>query len=317
MPYDSLLIYAYGGPESMTEVPDFIRSVTGGRVSPERLAEVQAHYAHFGGVSPMNGAIRKFMGLWRNNFRKIPVYFGACFAEPGIEKTLRQMVSDGRRNALVLIPAPFVGYQAAYHEKLAAVRGGMEFCPELTFIPPFSEDRLFLKAQGLAIAETLWEVFWEEFKEAFEEALGEALNEGASDQTVLLFSVHSLPVSLAQRSGYEAAVRTAFEAVKASCPSLDSFLAWQSAAPGPVPWLEPKTSEMIREIAAKYGPGTRVLLIPFGFPFENMEVVYDLDVEARTLAESLGLTVHRVPTIGWRPEFRAMFFRFFQERSFS
>ena len=134
---------------------------------------------------------------------------------------------------------------------------------------------------------------------------------------VLLFSVHSLPVSLAQKSGYEAAVRKAFEAIKKSFPSVDSYLAWQSAAPGPVPWLEPKTTEMIREIAAKYGPRTRLLLIPFGFPFENMEVVYDLDVESRTLAESLGLTVHRVPTIGLRPEFRSMVFRFFQERSFS
>lgn len=297
MPYDSLLIYAYGGPESMNEVPDFIRSVTGGRVSAERLAEVQTHYAHFSGVSPMNGAIREFMRLWRTERPEIPVYFGACFAEPGLEKTLRQMVSDGRRNALVLIPAPFVGYQAAYHEKLAAVRAGMDFCPELTFIPPFSEDPLFLNAQ--------------------EKAISEALSEPADGPSVLLFSVHSLPVSLAQRSGYEAAVRTAFEAVKARFPSVDSYLAWQSAAPGPIPWLEPKTAEVIREIAAQYGPGTRVLLIPFGFPFENMEVVYDLDVESRTLAESLGLTVHRVPTIGLRPEFRSMVFRFFQERSFS
>ena len=301
MPYDSLLIYAYGGPESMAEVPDFIRSVTGGRVSAERLAEVQAHYAHFGGVSPMNGAIRKFMGLWRNNFRKIPVYFGACFAEPGLEKTLRQMVSDGRRNTLVLIPAPFVGYQAAYHEKLAAVRAGMDFCPELTFIPPFSEDPFFLMAQHLAITETLLD----------------SLGKKVPMRPVLLFSVHSLPVSLAQRSGYEAAVRTAFEAVKARFPSVDSFLAWQSAAPGPVPWLEPKTTVTIQEIAAKYGPGTRLLLIPFGFPFENMEVVYDLDVEAWTLAKSLGLKVYRVPTVGLRPEFRAMVLRFFHERSFS
>ena len=72
MPYDSLLIYAYGGPESMAEVPDFIRNVTGGRVSAERLAEVQAHYAHFGGVSPMNGAIREFMRLWRAEHPEIP-----------------------------------------------------------------------------------------------------------------------------------------------------------------------------------------------------------------------------------------------------
>ena len=291
MPYDSLLIYAYGGPESMAEVPDFIRSVTGGRVSAERLAEVQAHYAHFGGVSPMNGAIREFMRLWRAEHPEIPVYFGACFAEPGIEKTLRQMVSDGRRNALVLIPAPFVGYQAAYHEKLAAVRAGLDFCPELTFIPPFSEDPLFLKAQ--------------------EQVISEALSEPA----VLLFSVHSLPVSLAQRSGYEAAVCTAFEAVKARFPSVDSYLAWQSAAPGPIPWLEPKTSEMIREIAAKYGPGTRLLLIPFGFPFENMEVVYDLDVESRTLSTSLGLIFHRVPTIDLMPYFRTMVFRYLQEKT--
>ena len=292
MPYDSLLIYAYGGPESMNEVPDFIRSVTGGRVSAERLAEVQTHYAHFSGVSPMNGAIREFMRLWRTERPEIPVYFGACFAEPGLEKTLRQMVSDGRRNALVLIPAPFVGYQTAYHEKLASVRAGMDFCPELTFIPPFSEDPFFLMAQDLAITETLLDSFGKK----------------VPMRPVLLFSVHSLPVSLAQRSGYEAAVRKAFEAVKARFPSVDSYLAWQSAAPGPEPWLEPKTTEMIREIAAKYGPGTRLLLIPFGFPFENMEVVYDLDVESRTLAESLGLKVHRVPTVGLRPEFRAMVF---------
>ena len=76
-------------------------------------------------------------------------------------------------------------------------------------------------------------------------------------------------------------------------------------------FLEPKTTETIREIAAKYGSGTRLLLIPFGFPFENMEVVYDLDVESRTLAESLGLTVRRVPTIGLRMGFRSMILRSF------
>ena len=314
MPYDSLLIYAYGGPESMTEVPDFIRSVTGGRVSAERLAEVQAHYAHFGGVSPMNGAIREFMRLWRAENPEIPVYFGACFAEPGIEKTLRQMVSDGRRNTLVLIPAPFVGYQAAYHEKLASVRAGMDFCPELTFIPPFSEDPLFLKAQEKVISAGMT------LPVSFQESLPSVKNDAGSVvpvKTVLLFSVHSLPVSLAQRSGYEAAVRTAFEAVKGRFPEVDSFLAWQSAAPGPVPWLEPKTTETIQEIAAHYGPETRLLLIPFGFPFENMEVAYDLDTEARTFAESLRLEFLRVPTIGLMPEFRTMVFRFFQERSFS
>ncbi len=314
MPYDSLLIYAYGGPESMAEVPDFIRSVTGGRVSAERLAEVQAHYAHFGGVSPMNGAIREFMRLWRAEYPEIPVYFGACFAEPGLEKTLRQMVSDGRRNTLVLIPAPFVGYQAAYHEKLAAVRAGMDFCPELTFIPPFSEDPLFLNAQENVISAGMT------LPASFQESLPSGKIDAGNVvpvKTVLLFSVHSLPVSLAQRNGYEAAVRMAFDAVKGRFPAVDSYLAWQSAAPGPVPWLEPKTTEMIREIAAQYGPGTRLLLIPFGFPFENMEVVYDLDVESRTLAESLGLTVHRVPTIGLMAEFCTMVFRFFQERSFT
>ena len=314
MPYDSLLIYAYGGPESMAEVPDFIRSVTGGRVSAERLAEVQTHYAMFGGVSPMNGAIREFMRLWRVEHPEVPVYFGACFAEPGLEKTLCQMVSDGRRNTLVLIPAPFVGYQAAYHEKLAAVRAGMDFCPELTFIPPFSEDPLFLNAQEKVISAGMT------LPESFQESLPSVKNDAGSVvpvKTVLLFSVHSLPVSLAQRSGYEAAVRTAFEEVKARFPSVDSYLAWQSAAPGPEPWLEPKTTEMIREIAAKYGSRTRLLLIPFGFPFENMEVVYDLDVESRTLAESLRLEFLRVPTIGLMPEFRTMVFRFFQERSFS
>jgi len=305
MPYDSLLIYAYGGPESMAEVPDFIRNVTNGLVTPERLAEVLSHYALFGGVSPMNGAIREFMRLWEAEHSEIPVYFGARFTEPALEGTLRQMISEGRKNTLVLIPAPFVGYQTAYHEKLAEVCARLDSCPNLTFIPPFSADPLFLAAQERAISETLSGTMLPASFQKSDET-------GSSvPETVLLFSVHSLPVPLARRSGYEAAVQTAFEAVKERFPEAEAFLAWQSAASGPVPWLEPKTTDVAREIVAKFGTGTRVLLIPFGFPFENMEVAYDLDTESQNLAESLGLTVLRVPTIGLREEFREMIQKYF------
>lgn len=294
--FDSLLIYAYGGPESMEDVEPFLRNIAQGkRISEERMAEVLAHYALFDGRSPMNGTIREFMRLWAENVPEVPVFFGCRYAKPALKETLRQMVEEGKRRPLVFIPSPFGGYLTTYLEKWTQVRDelseelGEDVFSEAQFFPPFSENAHFLDAAEAVISETL-----------------ESLPAEQQTEAVLLFSVHSLPTALARRNGYEAEVLAAVKTLEARFPQNRVILGWQSASAAPIPWLEPSTLDVIQKITA---PGTSrppLLLIPLGFPFENMEVVYDLDVEARGSAESLGFPVLRVPTVGLRAEIRVM-----------
>ncbi len=303
---DSLLIYAYGGPESMEDVEPFLQNIAQGkRISQERLAEVLSHYALFDGRSPMNGAIREFMRLWSEEVPEFPVFFGCRYAKPDLKETLRQMAMEGKRRPLVFIPSPFGGYLTTYFEKWTQVQKelanelGEDAFPEAEFFPPFSENTHFLNAVSAGISEVLAKI-----------------SEERRNDAVLLFSIHSLPTALARRNGYEAEVLAAVKRLEARFPQNRVLLGWQSASAAPIPWLEPSTLDVIQDpiiqdpiIQDHRVPGTAqppLLLIPLGFPFENMEVAYDLDVEARELAESLGFPVFRVPTVGLRPEIRVM-----------
>ncbi|MBO5437269.1 MAG: ferrochelatase, partial [Thermoguttaceae bacterium] len=160
--FDSLLIYAYGGPESMEDVEPFLRNIAQGkRISEKRMAEVLAHYALFDGRSPMNGTIRKFMRLWAENVPEVPVFFGCRYAKPALKETLRQMAEEGKRRPLVFIPSPFGGYLTTYLEKWTQVRDelseelGEDVFSEAQFFPPFSENAHFLDAAEAVISETL------------------------------------------------------------------------------------------------------------------------------------------------------------------
>lgn len=293
---DSLLIYAYGGPEKLSDVPPFLASVAHGkRIPAARLESVRAHYALFDGRSPMNGAIREFLRLWREVEPQIPAYFGCRHTLPSLKSALEQMISDDCHHARVLIPAPFGGYLETYHEKLAEVRAELESegksLPTLNFIPPFSENPDFLEAVARTITETL-----------------SVLEEPQRRNAQLLFSVHSLPVALARSSGYESEVRVAFETLKKRFPAQKSHLGWQSASASPIPWLEPGTLDVIQDLAEKEKKSEfkTLILIPLGFPFENMEVAYDQDVEASQFAETRGFHVLRAPTIARTPEFLKM-----------
>ncbi|MBE6427621.1 MAG: hypothetical protein E7028_03390 [Planctomycetaceae bacterium] len=362
--FDSLLIYAYGGPESMGEVPDFLASVAHGKqITRERLNEVLAHYGHFDGVSPMNGSIRKFMTRWRESVPEIPVYFGCrhAIAAP-LKETVRQMILDGRKRVLVFIPAPFNGYRETYLERLAEVRNellleissacscsmdypmdngsgsgrghdsaasagaerGKRSCfpaeavlPEFEIFPAFSTDARFLRAQEKVISAAL-----------------EQLPESCRKKAVLVCSVHSLPIPAARKSGYDKEAEETVHMLRKRFPENKVILAWQSASTSRVPWLRPDVLESLREIGAEWSKNSGgnadetvgmnsgssvneggearedcrypVLLIPLGFPFSNMEVAYDLEVEGRNLAKELGLFPISVPTIEKEAEFIEM-----------
>ncbi len=284
----------------MEDVTPFLQSVAHGKpISPGRLAAVEAHYALFNGRSPMNGAIREFMTLWKKNVLEIPIYYGTRHTRPTLKNALETLIADGRKTSLVFTPTPFGGYLGTYFEKLAEVQKELEAegktCPKLDFIPPFSKNPRFLSALERSVRETL-------------EKLGDVATQ---KKAKLLFSVHSLPITVARQGGYETEAQTAFSEISARFPENESFLVWQSTSASPIPWLEPKITDEIPRIASVSEENGNFVLIPFGFPFENMEVVYDLDVEATQLAENLNWHTHRVPTVAHYAEFQDIILEYF------
>ena len=156
-PYDSVLLLAYGAPESMDEVRPFLDNILRGRPVPrERYEAVVHHYELIGGKSPLNElTARQARGLadWLGREGPaLPVYVGMRFARPFVFTAIRDMVRDGRKRAVALILAPyrsdpsFEAYQRTVQEVLDAA--GPEAAPRIDFVEPWFDHPLFAEAQA-------------------------------------------------------------------------------------------------------------------------------------------------------------------------
>ena len=290
--YDSFLIFTYGGPEGEDEIDPFLRNVANGKNIPvQRLNKVREHYALFEGKSPLNPYTRKFIAELKNRI-SLPIYHASLYSRPTLEDAVSELTADARRSVLVFTPDPFGSYTRPYLEKLENLRKdcGHVF-PETKFVPLFFEDERFLCANTAAILDTLRE--WEPSRAA-------AAN--------YVFSLHSLPERAAKEICYDSNAETCVRKIREKLAEHSIFgtfsIAWQSESPTREPWLRPRLEEVLRQIAES-SESRDVVLTPVGFLFENLEISYDLDLEAAALCRELGLTLTRVSTVGLRPEFLA------------
>ncbi|MEZ0089602.1 ferrochelatase [Streptacidiphilus sp. EB129] len=319
-PYDALLLLSFGGPEGPEDVVPFLQNVTRGRGIPrERLAEVGQHYFLFGGVSPINAQNRELLAALRKDFADqgldLPVYWGNRNWAPYLVDTLRELAADGHRRVLVLATSAYANYSGCrqYRENLAAALGELR----AEGAPGAAELRLdklrnFYNHPGFVqpmIDNTL--------------AALEELDEGVRAGARLAFTTHSIPNALADTSGapgdpargtpggaYVAqhleTARLVAEAVAEATGVADRRweLVYQSRSGSPqTPWLEP---DICDHLAAEQADGApAVVMVPIGFVSDHMEVVYDLDTQAREQAEQLGLPVARARTVGADPRFVA------------
>ncbi|KXO91814.1 ferrochelatase [Tsukamurella pulmonis] len=296
--YDALLVLSFGGPEHPDHVRPFLENVVRGRgVPPERLDAVEQHYLRFGGVSPINAQNRALIEAITREFgrrgRELPIYFGNRNWHPMVEDTVQRMKDDGVRNALVFATSAWGGFSGCrqYDEDitraLAAVGDG---APRLTKLPHFYDHPLFLDCFADAAAEAL-----------------SALPSGAR----LVFTAHSIPDAADVNAGppeverlYSTQVRDASENVAARL-GLDCDVVWQSrSGPAQVPWLEPDICDHIKALWDERVPGAAV--VPIGFVSDHLEVIWDLDTEARELAAELGMPFARAATPSADPRFAAM-----------
>lgn len=271
--YDALLILSFGGPEKHEDVIPFLENVLRGRNVPrERMLEVAEHYYHFDGRSPINDQNRALMDALRRVV-KIPVYWGNRNWHPMLADTMRQMRDDGIKCAIAFVTSAFGSYSGCrqYIEDIERARG--EFREELKIdkIPPFSAHPKFL--------------------EAMTDRVHAALKELPHGR--LVFTAHSVPVSMAESSPY---VRELEQACAAVAGNAAWKLVYQSrSGPPGQPWLEPDIGDYLREIRSD------VVVVPIGFLSDHMEVLYDLDTEARAVCEELGVKMVRAGTVGMHP----------------
>lgn len=306
--YDALVVVSFGGPEAPEDVMPFLRNVTRGRDVPdERLAVVAEQYAATGGRSPINDQNRALVEALRDELvahgHDLPVYWGNRNWAPYLTDTVARMRDDGVRRALAFVTSAYSSYSACrqYLEDIDRARASVG-----DGAPHIDKIRQFWNHPG----------FLDPFRDGVRAAVDRITSgpEAVDPSRIrLVASAHSLPMSMATTSDYEEQLRDALDLVGSAAPHLERDLVWQSrSGPPGVPWLEPDVNDHLRDVAARGVEG--VVVVPIGFVSDHQEVVYDLDVMARSTASELGLRMERVPTPGTDPRFVAMVRELVEER---
>ncbi|HLN03225.1 MAG TPA: ferrochelatase [Bryobacteraceae bacterium] len=296
---DALLLIAFGGPEQPADVLPFLENVLRGRNVPrERMLEVAEHYYHFGGVSPINGQMRELVPLVEAELRehgpRLPVYWGNRNWHPMLADTVRKMRDDGVKHALAFVMSAYSSYSGCrqYLDDIARAREAVG-----PGAPEIEKLRLFFNHPG--------------FIEPMTEHVRNALRQLPS--AALVYTAHSVPLSMAASSRYEVQLQEACRLVSERVGRDEWRLVYQSrSGPPSQPWLGPDIGDCLRELHA--GGVREVVIAPVGFISDHMEVLYDLDTEARGLCEELGMTLVRAATVGNHPAFVSMIAELARER---
>jgi len=307
--YDAVLVVSFGGPEGPDEVMPFLENVTAGRGVPrERLELVAQHYLHRGGVSPINGQNRRLVADLEAELAEqgiaLPVYWGNRNWDPFLEDAIRQMRDDGVEKAIAYVTSAFSSYSGCrqYRENIAAARKAVgPDAPVVDKLRVFYDHPLFIEMMRDNVISALE-------------------NEGASlDMTRLVFTAHSIPTSMAQTSDYVAQLQEAAalvaDGVKGDVGEVLWDLVYQSrSGPPQMPWLEPDVVDHINAV----GDGDDIEaigVVPLGFMSDHMEVLQDLDTDAKAAAEQHGCAFWRASTAGADPRVPKMIIELIAERA--
>lgn len=303
--YDALLLVSFGGPEGMDEVLPFLENVLRGRGVPrERMQQVAHHYEQFGGVSPINEQNRRLIDALRTELDahdiRLPIYWGNRNWHPLLTDTLRQMRDDGVTRALAFVTSAYSSYSGCrqYRENIEAARAGVG-----TDAPHVEKLRAFYNHPGFIVPNA------ENLRAALDRIPSER-----RERAPVAFTAHSIPASMAAGCDYEAQLRETCRLVAERAGVRDWQLVFQSRSGSPTQaWLEPDICDHLR--ALKDGGATDVVVQPVGFISDHMEVLYDLDTEARQVSAEIGINMIRAATVGTHPAFVSMIRELILERT--
>lgn len=302
--YDALLVVSFGGPEKPDDVMPFLENVTRGRNIPrERLTEVAEHYYHFGGRSPINDQNRALIHALEAELKSreidLPIYWGNRNWAPTLPDAMRQMRKDGVRRALAFMTSAYSSYSGCrqYRENVAAAQAEVgEGAPIVDKLRVFYNHPGFIEACADRVR-----------------AARAKLRDVGEDMPRLVATAHSIPSSMAATSNYEKQLRETARLVAEETGFTQWDLVYQSRSGPPAqPWLEPDILDHLRSL---HQQGVRnVIAAPLGFISDHMEVLYDLDTEAKELSQQLGMNFVRAETAGTHPAFISAIRQLIEER---
>lgn len=295
-PEVGVLTMAYGTPASPQEIEAYYTHIRHGRrPTPELLAELQQRYAAIGGTSPLMERTRaQILGLQEALNRLAPgryrVTAGMKHSSPFIEDGLAELVKSGVQEVIGLVLAPHYSALSVgeYAERIDAANSTgiqVSMIKHWHLAPGYVH---FLAREVLTARSAL----------AKEAGI-------APEQIEVIFTAHSLPRRiLGMGDPYATQLNETADAVAAQAQLTHWSIAWQSAGRTPEPWLGPNLLDVLHEFAARNVRG--VLVCPAGFVSDHLEILYDLDIEARRVAEQLNLAFARTRMPNNDPDFLAM-----------
>jgi protoporphyrin/coproporphyrin ferrochelatase len=290
--FDALLVVSFGGPEKREDVLPFLENVLRGKNVPrQRMLEVAEHYYHFDGRSPINEQNRHLIAALEKDFAAsnlhVPIYWGNRNWHPLLPETMKKMQADGMHRVAAFATSAFGSYSGCrqYRENVAAAlyAGGFNSL-SIEKLPNFCDRPEFIAVMAERVRDAMAQLM---------------------DAQQLIFTAHSIPMSMAESSPYVRHLQTACAKVAEEAGIANWVLVYQSrSGPPSQPWLEPDICDHLRRQNA--AGVKRVILCPIGFISDHMEVLYDLDTEARTLCDELGIKMARAGTAGSHPRLVSM-----------
>lgn len=298
-----VLVMAYGGPNSLDEIPGYLADIRAGRpTTPAVLAEITHNYERIGGRSPLlemtRAQVDAIGALLPESFR---TYLGMRHWAPWIEETVGRMVDDGITHAISLVLAPHFSklsvarYQQKIADGLAMYHGDVQF----EHISSYHDAPGYIAALVNRVQEGL--ACWPE---------------GEREKVHVVFSAHSLPErTMKMGDPYDGQLRETARLVAQGAGLPDDRWSWsyQSAGRSPEPWLGPQIQDHLPALA---GQGIRdVISLPVGFVSDHVEILYDIDIQAQEVARAHGMRLERPPALDTDPLFIGQLARLVRERA--
>ena len=280
---NAVLLLAHGSPERVEDIPEFLRSVTGGRPMPEAVAkEVQHRYSLIGRSPLTEITLRQGEALARE--LKLPVFVGMRNWKPFIGEVVGQMAQAGVQNAVAICLAPQNSRTSVGLYKRAVEEGRPPFAVD--FVDNWHDHPLLIRA------------FAEKLAAGWQRACREL---GA--RVPVIFTAHSVPRrTVTEGDPYEEQARETAALVAMELPDLsvdDWSFAFQSQGMSGGDWLGPTVEETIRGLKAK---GHKAVFVqPIGFLCDHVEVLYDVDIFFKEVAAKEGMALRRAESLNDSP----------------
>lgn len=282
LPDRGVVLMALGGPSSLDEVEPYLRDLREGRETPpELVTEFRERYRRIGGKTPLldisRAQARALTGRLAAEGVEAPCTVGMRHSAPRISDAVRELVGGGVREIVGICLTPYYsswsvgGYLATLGQAVEAVGSGAHLVP----VESWNTEPGLVRA----------------FAARVERGLRDLAAQGVQDP-VVLFTAHSLPgIAEPARDPYVLELAETRRLIEASLPAMRSRLAYQSVGRRAGPWLGPSAETVLEELGRARERG--VLVVPYGFVSDNLEILYDVDIEFREIAERAGLAFAR------------------------